>query len=345
MPDLDVGDRQTGKCSRMQRNAPFTGKPRTWGKRATTHILCVAFALIVQAMQWPAIFEFSHGYPMVDRDVYKYHIESGHLRVDYKFDYLPIEYFTEEWLWNSALRYANDTLGLSPSQIFFFITSFVLWRFSWIIASKVGIAFVPALLYPLVIDLAFSQLRVALAAAILSMFWEGQRGRGMTVIVYVVCLSVHTATILFAFLHLSAYHLSPGKFRNVLLLCGAGFLVSVMVSSWRDVILTAFGDRRAEYVDTAMGPIFGTFWVLLWLVMLWKWKRCMDSFDYRYAIAVLSIVALNTVTGGYSTRFLAAAFPSLVVAMAKWPSRPIGLPFLMFVPFSLIHWMYWLNLR
>jgi len=308
------------------------------------HLLSLVFAIVHQSFGWPEVFYVIYGHPMNDRSVYEYQILYRDLRTDYISNFHGLMYFTHEWLWSYLLSYLNRTLGYSPEQIFCVITTIVLVRFSVEIAIRAGWAYVILLYNPLVIDFAYSQLRLALAISILSLFWDGQRGKPVTIAAYVVCTALHTAVALFAVLHIAANWLSLPTRRNLLLLCLTGVLLALAIGPLREVILAYLGDRRVEYPDMGSTVSYLSFWIVMWALLLYKWHATMNSIDGRYALMILSLVAANLITGGYSTRFIAASFPSLVIAMRKWEPKSINLLILLFVLYASLQWFYWLKL-
>lgn len=301
------------------------------------------FSIVFHFPGWPEIFTHVNGYPMVDRAIYERMVIGFDLPTDYIIEYNAITYFSTEFLWNTLISYLNRAIGLSTNQIFFLISVIVIWRFSFEIASRAGWVYVILLLNPLVVDYAFSQLRLAFAIFIISFFWMGRRGRILTVIVYAVCASIHTAIFLFGFMHFAVNKFCDVKLRNLLILCLTGFLISIIIGPLREAILGAFGDRRAEYHDMSSTFYYLFFWILMWFFHILRWKDSMASLDGRYVLIILSIVLVNAFTGGYSTRFLAAAFPSLIIAMSKWPSKPISLITLLFIPYASLQWLFWLR--
>lgn len=307
------------------------------------YIVTFLFALLYQTPDWPSIFQQVYHYPMIDRAVYENALIQHNLPVDYILDFEGLRYFTFEWLWNASLAYLNRDLGLRPDQIFFFITTLVLWRFSFEVSMRVGLIYVPLLLNPLIVDFAFSQLRLAAAIGIISFFWRNQRGLALTIFAYVSCISIHTSVLLFAVMHLSANIFAKPRILNLAILILVGLSISAAIGPLRGALLGAVGDRRSGYYDMSSSIAYLSFWLLLWILLLARWRDSMRSIDSRYAIVILSILALNTVTGGYSTRFIAAAFPALLVSMVEWKSKPVSLALIIFIPYSFLQWLYWLR--
>ena len=341
----------------LQPSPPNTGRRATvriWGiknlsitlnrRQFFAALAVVVFSVAIQIPDWPAIFEAAHGHPMTDREVYKTSIVNLDLRIDY-LDYITwTDLAINEWTWGYLLRYMEDTLGLEPERIFTLLTTFVIWQFASYVVRNAGAIYLIFLLNPLVIDLAFSQYRVALALSVVMFVLSEPRGKLVTALTYLFCTTIHTATVLFAVMQIGARLLQGRQKFSVAVLCGLGVLISFAIGPLRQELLGAVGDRRAEYEDMGSSFAYLSFWVLLWFMFLVKWRDVVRHYDGRYAIIVLSLVAANLFTGGYSTRFLAASLPSLIVAMSRWRSNPISVALLFFVPYSLVQWYYWFQI-
>jgi hypothetical protein len=308
------------------------------------HVPALLFALVFQLPQWPDIFESVYGFPMRDREVYLRQIIFYDLPTDHLHHFDLMMYATYEWLWNQSLSYLNRQMHLDPEQIFSIITTLVIWRFTYEIASRAGWVYVIFLVNPLIIDFAFSQMRFALAMSLVSFFWRGEASRSLTVAGYVVASSIHTTVLLFAVMHFAAHWLKGKKIAHLFLLIGVGFAISTAIGPLRELILTAVGDRRAEYRISSSTFAYLSYWLALWTMLVSNWRTTMMTLDGRYAVIILSIVALNFVYEGYSTRFIAAAFPSLVVLMAISRSAPFSIRLALFIPYSILQWLYWLRI-
>jgi hypothetical protein len=307
------------------------------------HIPALAFAILFQIPGWPDIFEGVYGYPMVDRSVYGAQILDYNLPIDYLPEFDFISYFTFELLWNRSIAFLAREMQLSTDQIFFLLTTLIIWRFTFMIAVSAGWLYVPLLVNPLVVDFAFSQLRLATAIALVSFFWRSEKASILKISGYIAATSIHTAIVLFGAMHLASHHFSLPRFRNLAALVLFGFFVAIAIGPARELILNTIGDRRAEYHDMSSSILYLSFWIIVWALFLAQWRTAMATLDGRFAIIILSIVALNAVFQGYSIRFIAASFPSIVVAMAGWRSIPIALPIALFLPYSVLQWLYWLR--
>lgn len=300
------------------------------------------FSFAYQLPDWPSLFRDLYGYPMVDRTVYEGMIESQDLPVDFLDSYNIINFFTYELVWNFSIAYLTRDLGISTDVIFNVITVVVIWRFAYEVVVRAGWLYMPLLLNPLIVDLAYSQLRIAFAIAALSFFWRGDKNRVLTIIGYILCVAIHTTVIIFGVIHVLVHRLKKPTLIGVVGLILAGVFVAFAIGPMRGIILGAVGDRRADYINMSSTPLYLSYWVFLLTLLVFRWRKSLESIDARYAVVILSIVSSNLLFDGYPTRFLAVAFPSIIIAMSEWKSRPFGLATIVFIPYMIVQWMYWL---
>lgn len=332
----------SGFSSRKRQSAPIVARLKLPARRTIVLVAgSLLFSLVYQVPDWPALFQRLYGYPMIDRSVYERMIDYYDLPVDYIESFTVVTYFTQEFLWNFALAYLNRDLGLTTDQIFYFISTLVLWRFSYEVAQRVGWLYSALLVNPLVVDLAFSQLRIALAISIMSFLWRGTYGRLLTVVGYLVCTSIHTSSILFGVMHLVANKIDAPSRKGLVALCVTGLMIAVAIGPLKDLLLGSINDRRVEASDMSSSPLYLSYWIFFWGMLVVRWKSTMYSFDSRYALIILSIAASNLLFTGYPTRFIAVAFPYLIIAMYEPQWRPLRLLIPAFVPYMAFQWMYW----
>jgi hypothetical protein len=124
-------------------------------------------------------------------------------------------------------------------------------------------------------------------------------------------------------------------------LCVAGIVVSFVIGPLRGVILGYLHDRRADYPDLPSTVLFSSYWLALLIYAYFEKKSYLDSPLVCYAVLVLALIAGNLLWGGYSTRFLAASFPALIIAMVS--TRMALRPFVVtaFTVYAGIQWIYW----
>ena len=141
-------------------------------------------------------------------------------------------------------------------------------------------------------------------------------------------------------MHFAAHFFHKTTRMHTFCLILVGFLISTATGPLREQLLAAVGDRRAVYVDMSSSVAYLSFWFALLL----RWRNTLQTLDGRYAVIILSILVMNVIFSGYSTRFVAAAFPSLLIAMAEFRSKPPQILIGIFSVYSLLQWLYWFKI-
>ena len=312
-------------------------------------VACALFALAYTVIPWPEIFESIYRYSMIDRKVYEMQIVTHDLSIDYLGYNDKISYITREYFWQATLRYFSREIGLSPAIIFGIISFIAIFSFSLTIARTVGLPWIVLLVNPLVVDFAFSQLRLALAAGLALIFINLYLSRPIRTSAVAVALSmIHTASMLFFFMGGVAKWVSAQTWARTYVaaipLVLSGMTVSVLIGPVRGFLLGFAGDRRAVYSDMGSSGLYLAFWIGLLLVLIYRWKAVRNRFETAIAIIILSLVATNLLTNGYSTRFLAAAFPFLIISMISLDGIYRLAVLYAFVFYALYQWVFWLRL-
>jgi hypothetical protein len=117
------------------------------------------------------------------------------------------EYFFNEVLWDVMVRGAKDSLGISLEAIFGGITFLCLFCFARFVAVRHGVLSIVLLINPLVIDFAFSQLRMAFAVSLI-MLGITMRHRAALYLMLVLSCCIHTAMMLFILMYLVSVQVS-----------------------------------------------------------------------------------------------------------------------------------------
>src|SRR5690606_27167405 len=163
-----------------------------------------------------------------------------------------------------------------------------------------------------------------------------------------VAVFIHTASLFFIICGILAFLLSKANINNYFKICFfifIGFCLSIITGPLRYIILSYFEDRRADYIDMDFGFIFSSFWFYLLFSMVLILVRIKDRIrDYQaYSIIFLSLIFLNYFIGGYSSRFIAATYPFVLISLfyLKYPFRIIGIIFYLFYTFVLTY--YWIG--
>jgi len=303
------------------------------------------FSLLNLAIDWPAIFLSFTGEPMADRSVYLYLIETKNNPVYYLNEKNVLVLFSSELSWHYAADFLSEILG-SAENCINVISFLVLWRLSYLVIVRAGWVYLIFLVNPLVIEFVYSQIRLAAAISLASILQRRDDFSFRSALVYLLCASVHTAMIIFGFIHFVAAKFSKAQIVDLIVHVTVGVLIALMLSdSFRAVVLGVIGDRRIDYLDMRSSAFYLSYWLFLLPLLLLGWRDSMSVFDSRYSVIVLVLAACSLIFGGYPSRFIAAAYPAILVAMKNYRVRglAINVPVLAFIPYFVIQWMFWLR--
>lgn len=286
---------------------------------------------------------------MSDRRVFDYQVTEYQLFYD-RYEYTEwIDYYSYEFLWGYILRTLRDEFGIPTHAIFWGISFLFILVASLILVRKYQALPLLLLVNPLVVDVAFSQLRVALAATALgTAFLLPKAFRPLRITLAIVSLFIHSAAPLFLITYIAAALWSKKESGEQLgrlpILILTGIAIGLLIGPLRYDILSSIGDRRAEYTDISSSTSFLLPWVALLLLAVIDWSSVKLQLESRIAIVVLSLVATNLFTDGYSTRFIAVFFPFLASLLLIVNRRFIGLPMIAFICYSIYQWVLWFQM-
>jgi hypothetical protein len=309
------------------------------------------FALLYVSIPWPEIYNNIYGFPFTDRANYQRKIETGDLRSDYFLYDSWLSYITDEFLWSELLKTLTRDVGIDAEVVFLAISFYVIFVFAYIVSSRYNPLALILLLNPLVVDFAFSQLRLALAIAILgTLYMLKVKNKAALVLICVLCSMIHTTVPLFVFIYLLVHyvsrmrHLSDAGVKAVLVT--GGLLFALALGPLRDFVFGWTGDRRLTYgADVQSSALYLSVWILLFVALLLvDIKSTGGKFEVGFSIVLLTIVVSTLLFPGYPTRFLAATYPILVIAIVTVSQKFYGLPLIMYMIYSLFQWVYWFNL-
>lgn len=328
----------------------FAKSPFAIKKISIDILFSLIFSVIFSAVPWPYIFQKIYGHPMIDRNVYELQIIFSNLRIDYADYDKIVSYFTYEYIWNYVMRSLYSGAGI-PINITFWVISFItIFLFCLTIIRKYGYTWTILLVNPLVVDFAFSQLRLALAVSTMLVFHNFVRPKISTnFFASILSGMIHTASLVFisiyAFCKTVSTRADIYRYKYLLILITIGIALSIVLGPAREIILSTVGDRRASYQDMSSSPLYLSFWVFLLLVLCMNWKLLSQKgVEPMYSIVILSFVAINVLTGGYSTRFIAAAFPFILMSIAGLDGVYRYLMVCLFTSYAVLQWSYWLLL-
>jgi hypothetical protein len=264
-----------------------------------------------------------------------------------------LDYLKHEALWHYVIDLLVHDAGISIHHVFLFISFLCLFSFSLFLINRQGVLSAILLTNPLLITLAFSQLRLALAFSILLLAYMS-KNKKLLLISILTCGFIHTATFLFSVIALSIYLTQSKIFKKhanksllYFSLATIGLCVSIAIGPAMDVILNYFGDRRAVIYtgDAASGIKYTLYWSgLLLLCAFQRRSFYMDAVN-AFSIVILSTATFNLITGGYTGRLLAVSLPMILSSVLDFKSQHKQASVILYVIYITLQWVYWFPIR
>lgn len=309
-------------------------------------IISSVLSLVLVAIPW----ESWRGSEYYDRENYINTIDNS-LNKIYWFNYDTIlSKLSNEWLWHKFLDFSVDTLHLTSAEILFFISVFLIFTSSLFLARRYGYLSVIFLLNPLFINFMYSQLRLAFVMAILFVsYYLYKKNNKLYLPLVLTTPFIHTSAITFVVMFAAALmfektvKIKPIFKTTLSILIGLG--IGVATGPLMSTILTAIDDRRSEYLDMSSSIVYMSFWLILFAYFSLKglFESKHRTFSFYISLMVLTLVTVQTVLGGYASRFLVALFPFVVAAMLENQAKEKYIVLLSYCAYTFMLWFYWLN--
>lgn len=316
-------------------------------------ILPILITGILSLIHWPEIIYQSFHAILWDREVYTQKILSGDSLFSYfTYDSL-ISYFTYEYSWEflisliqeNRVPFDYDTFFQIISSLFIITASLILYR-------KGGYLAILLMANPLVFDLAYSQLRSALAISLLNILYLTKPKSNF--VSFAICLlatSIHTAMAIFIAIYFlcavtadrDAWLSRWSAEMRLVTIVGAGVMVGLLIGPLREVALTLLNDRRADYGNMGSSPLYLSFWIMLFGIFLLNYREFIQSLEGRFSLFILALVAVNLFTSAHTLRFLALAYPYIMatILIARPPVRIFALA--VFSVYLVAQWYFYLT--
>lgn len=259
-----------------------------------------------------------------DRDQYF----NAYLYKNYRLDSFNaeaiIDYFTYEWGWHYLNAFSYNILNLPVEFFFGCITFLCLFVYGIFVLKKANSIFaIFYLINPVFFAFAFSQMRLAFAMVVLLLgiyFFNKSRYILFTLFL-IISLLIHTAISIFFIIFLFSKFVEKIKnnFLKIFSVLFFGLFLTILTGPLREVLLTAVGDRRAEYKDMSSPTIYFLFYVVYLFYIFYQMislkKRYMDNYIYNYAFIIFSFTFMSLIFGGYVSRFIAASHCFIVISL------------------------------
>lgn len=345
-PSSPIPDRE--HATKNPAASPFILPPEYFNSLKFIHVICaMLFAAVVGNIPWENVRDFQ----FIDRENYYYYFTYGQNILEYTKLTEWYHYLTNEVLWHLTIPYILSKYNVSITLVFDCITQFTLFTFALFLSRNKGLAGVLLLFNPLLMTLAFDQLRSALSFSLL--LWAYMLPKKMLPIALMLVLAaplIHTSSILFVLIYacLTALSYVQSKFSLnklivVSMLVFAGLIMSLAFGELFHYVLSLVGDRRAERVlaDSSSGIKYTSFWFLFLVLILFQRPDFFNKITRNYSVIILSFVSFNTLFGGYSLRFLAVSLPFLVITMLELNRISRFIAITLFAVYASIQWYYW----
>jgi len=175
---------------------------------------------------------------------------------------------------------------------------------------------------PIYIDLICSQIRSALAVALLILAFQTKRKK-LSFLFSICALGIHTVAfyLLFVF-HLLKQINRHASFREAMIITIIlGISSSVFFAFGLDAVLSFLGDRRAKLANSGSSLLYSVFWFSCAIIIIIGFKSD-ERLTTETKLISLCVVFLmtqflfNSVFGIYGSRFLAIGFPLLFVCIS-----------------------------
>ncbi|MDA0697183.1 MAG: EpsG family protein [Proteobacteria bacterium] len=309
-------------------------------------LVALIAAFFLSLMPWDKL----RGSEYYDRNVYVNYIDNVSNKINW-FDFDGIlTKITFEYGWHFILKYCTEVLQLNSTIILFIISFLIFFCSSIFVIKRHGYWACIFLLNPVFIDFCYSQMRLAFTMALIYIAYYFRTQKKF---IYIPLLAVtpfiHTSSVLFIFLFVAATHIEKLKFpanfgkTNLAVICG--LMVAVVTGPLMSIILGGIGDRRAEYADFSSPILYMAFYLVLFPYFLLKGylEKSDKDFTFYFTIMILSLIALNTVFSGYSSRFLAATFPIIISALLSLKGKEKPIILISYIAFTSLLWIFWLT--
>lgn len=305
------------------------------------YLVAVIYSIIYFFIPW----ERFRNSEFRDKEVYLDYVYYGNNILTYKSFDSFFSYITNEWLWHFIL----NNINFNPIYFFNIISLVTIFFMAYYLIKNIGYFSPLLLLNPLIIDMVFSQYRICLAFVflLLSLYFKKNKLVSFSLILF--SLLIHTSSIIFIFIFIFCFFLKKMHISNsykTILLCCLGFIFSILFSNILLDFLEFIGDRRAEYnMERVSSSIsYLSFWIFNFLLLLIScFKFNIRSLEQSVSLVILSLISMNSIIGGYSSRFLAVFFIVIWVSNFQLKQNYRFILLNIYFMYLIFQWYYWLG--
>lgn len=345
----------SARTSRIQptRASTSSGSPMPDDRRRGRLLVAVVFTALMVWVSWPSIWADLYGRPMEDRRVYASQIANHYLSYDLQsFDSLS-SYISDEFLWGWILNLLIRVAGMPVDLVFGLISASVVFTAALVVTKHEHPAYTLLLVNPLFVDLAFSQMRIALAISFATWAYlvPGKRTSSwlLRVGLLVAASLTHTSALVFIGIFGCSLLISRGRLRakplgSYVVLAGVGVLGALLFGPWRGLFLLELQDRRVgvEY-DTSSWKFY-VIWLILACVLTLDWGSAEPSVGRAYTLSILFTILVGIALGVYVNRVITVSLPFLLLGIQDLSGRWRDYVVIAYMGYATLHWAYWLHL-
>lgn len=303
-------------------------------------------ALIVVLIPWENIRSTEYR----DLSAYINYIDNYENRI-YWFDYSTLtSKISYEWGWHYFIDLLNNKLGFSSTYVLLVVSVFILTVAFLLISSVKNKRACFLVLNPIYIDFTYAQVRSAFAVAFVTLsIMAFRKNKILSLILLIPALFIHTASFVFVFIFYSAFLTNKyleSQNKKFIIAVFVGLISSIITGPYMSVLLGLIEDRRVDYKDLSSPILYMSFWVILFLFFLIKFFsgkiKNLNNYYFYLSISILTMIFINIFISGYSSRFLAAAMPFLILTISDLRGKYESLVVIGYINFAIILWFFWL---
>lgn len=259
-----------------------------------------------------------------------------------------IESFTSEVLWLYIVQYLlvfNITV-VQALYIISLVSCTLIANF--VLLSTKRFYSLLLLINPIFIDFIIGQVRSSFAISLLfSSFLV--RSEVLRFIIIVTSSAIHFGSALFGamyYIYFFAKRLDVLKrlmeFKSFVIVVSG--IIALFTETWRTVVLTALGDRRATtLIDFQSSTLLAVGWLLFLASYAFTGRDRQSSFAYFFFSTNALLFFVSTLNGNYASRYVAVAFPILCVLQSNLPLWGKWVFAAHMVAFAAIYFTFWIH--
>lgn len=303
-------------------------------------LICLFISYVIFNIDW----ELYRNVEFSDRINYINYAENGLNLLEYTDLNSISSYITNEWLWHYLIQY----MSLTGNVEFFFsaITFLYLFCVIYFVVRKSGFIALPLIFNPLLIDLAFSQYRIAAAFILAVVFFYIFNKKIIFSFYSYMAAFVHSAMIMFNSLYYVSVWAENKKIETQKKIAIAtGLALSLVSGPYLANILLAFNDRRSAYSDRDLSSSLSylSLWIILLIVFMIEKKQKHKDFIFFISVSLLTVVSMGAITNSYVTRFIALGLPVFAIQVLRLDRNKLYPVYALFAIYEIAQWYYWLK--